>query len=259
MGTGATSNTYKSCTSNTTLASLSSGWHFFAGTYDGLTSNLYIDGVLDKTLSCYTTKTPIYYHPTNSIIVGAEASSSSTAATPYFNGKLSDIRIYATALSAADILSLYNTPANVDKLGNGHAFEIVENINNRELMTYGLFTGGYGDHNHLTRPFTSYNDKGEMTFNKTVTNAGSEYFKVNPSGKTYYYDIVVSVSAGNQFYIGFQRYDAAKTARSNNATVYVVATKPTSDVVYQRYKGTVDLSTDGVNPCDTISLRVLNN
>lgn len=173
--------------------------------------------------------------------------------------EFADYRIYATAFSAADIMTLYNTSASVDKLGGGHAFEIVENIDNKELMTYGLFTGGYGDHNHLTRPFTNYNDKGEMTFDKTVTNAGSEYFKVNPSGKTYYYDIIVSVSTGNQFYIGFQRYDAAKTARSNNATVYVVATKPTSDVVYQRYKGTVDLSTDGVNPCDTISLRVLNN
>lgn len=143
MGTGETSNTYKSCTSNKTLASLTSGWHHFVGTYDGLASNLYIDGALDKTLSCYTTKTPIYYHPSNSIIVGAEANAGATAAGSYFNGKLTDIRIYATAISAEDVLTLYHTPLQIDNLGNFHGFEFIEDESKYSIQQKGRINSLY--------------------------------------------------------------------------------------------------------------------
>lgn len=48
-----------------------------------------------------------------------------------FDGKMSDFRIYATALSAEDIADLYHTPANIDNLGNAHSFEFVESENNK--------------------------------------------------------------------------------------------------------------------------------
>lgn len=109
MGTGTSGNTYKSVTSTTTLAQLGSGWHMFTGTYDGFNTKIYIDGVLENTNAAYTTKTPIYYLAANGIFVGAEAAGSATDPTgSYFNGYLSDVRIYATALSADDILELYN-------------------------------------------------------------------------------------------------------------------------------------------------------
>lgn len=109
-GTGATSNTYKTITSTKTLASLSSGWHMFTGTYDGFQQKIYIDGVLEGTNDAYTEKTPLYYHSSNGVFVGAEAGSSSTtpASGYYFNGYISDVRVYATALSAQDIQDLYN-------------------------------------------------------------------------------------------------------------------------------------------------------
>lgn len=109
MGTGTSGNTYKSVTSITTLSQLGSGWHMFTGTYDGFSTKIYIDGVLENTNAAYTTKTPIYYLAANGIFVGAEAAGSATDPTgSYFNGYLSDVRIYATALSADDILELYN-------------------------------------------------------------------------------------------------------------------------------------------------------
>ena len=40
--------------------------------------------------------------------------------------------------------------------------------------------------------------------------------------------------------------------------MYVVATKPSTDVVKNRVKGIISLSTDGVNPCAFIKLRILN-
>lgn len=121
VGTGTSSNTYiTTCTSTTSLSSLSSCWHHFVGTYDGFNVKLYIDGTLEKDIAAYTTKTPLFYANVY-LYIGCEAS----ATTPYFNGKLSDIRIYATALSAEDISDLYHTSANIDDLGNLHGFEFV--------------------------------------------------------------------------------------------------------------------------------------
>lgn len=43
-----------------------------------------------------------------------------------FNGKLSDFRIYATALSDADIMDLYHTSAEIDRNGNYYLREVIE-------------------------------------------------------------------------------------------------------------------------------------
>lgn len=128
VGTGESSNTYKSvATSTTILTTLSAGWHMFTGTYDGLASKIYVDGVLQGTTNAYTTKTPLFYNASNGIFIGAEAASTTTTpTTPYFNGKLSDVRIYATALSADNIKELYETSASVDNHGNIYGYEIQE-------------------------------------------------------------------------------------------------------------------------------------
>lgn len=126
IGTGSTSNTYK-YTSGYALSELSSGWHMFTGIYDGLVVKQYVDGVFNTNNNAYTTKTPIHYHSSNPILIGAEASSNQTpTANSYFNGNLSDVRIYATALSESDIASLYNNSAFVDSSGNVYATEYVE-------------------------------------------------------------------------------------------------------------------------------------
>lgn len=126
IGTGSTSNTYKN-TSGYTLSELSSGWHMFTGTYDGFTTKQYIDGVLNSSNNAYTTKTPIYYNNSNSIFIGAEATGSSTSAGgAYFNGLISDVRIYGTALSESDIQSLYNNSAFIDSSGNVYSTEYIE-------------------------------------------------------------------------------------------------------------------------------------
>lgn len=126
MGTGASSNTYKSATSSRTLASLGSGWHHFVGTYDGFTTKIYIDGVLEGSNAAYTTFTPAYY-ANNAVFLGAEAAASQTAPTgSYFDGALSDFRIYGTALSAEDVAELYHTPASIDNKGNFYCYELKE-------------------------------------------------------------------------------------------------------------------------------------
>ncbi len=166
---------------------------------------------------------------------------------------MSDFRIYTTALSVEDILDLYHTSANVDNLDRLHGFEMVENTTSCELLAI-PYTTPYTNNSIFT---TNYNNNGELYFTDNGS-AGSNYIKINPSGKTYYYDMELSIASGNQFYVGFERYDVDKTARSNQACVYVYSTKPTANVTHQRYFGTVNLATDTVNPTDTIRLRILN-
>lgn len=109
---------YKNCTSTRLWSSLSSGWHHFAVTYNGLKSCLYIDGILDTTIICATTKTQIQYNSNNTIFIGAEAGNDViTPVGNYFNGKVSDFRLYCTALSAQDIQELYNTPVSLTNSG----------------------------------------------------------------------------------------------------------------------------------------------
>lgn len=170
------------------------------------------------------------------------------------DGYLSDLRIYTTALSADDIRQLYETSMKIDKNQNIHTFELNESIKSRELIAGTFITNDYSTKSYS--PHNTYNN-GELYFSGNCS-AGSPYIKVNPASKTYYYDFTISVSAGNQVYIGFERYDVDKTSRSNQACVYAIAVKPTSDIVKQRYKGTINLATDGVNPTDTICLRILN-
>ena len=134
VGTGTDSNAYKSAYSTMTRASMASGWHHFVGTYDGFNVKFYIDGVLQTTNAAYTTKTPIYYHSSNGIFIGDEAAESATK--PYrptdypdrynFNGKMSDLRIYATALTDSQVKELYNSSGAIDNNGNLFCYEIEE-------------------------------------------------------------------------------------------------------------------------------------
>ena len=126
IGTGATSNSYKN-TTNYPLVNLTSGWHMFTGSYDGFQNKMYIDGVLAaQNNSPYTTKTPIYYNSSAPVLIGAEANKTQTPAGSYFDGYMSDVRIYATALSESDLQSLYNNSGFLDSSGNIYATEYTE-------------------------------------------------------------------------------------------------------------------------------------
>ena len=126
IGTGTSSNTYKSVTSASAITG--SGWHMFTTTYDGLSIKIYIDGVLNNTATPYSTKTPIFYNSNNAIFLAAEAGPNITTPTgEYFNGKISDVRIYSTALSADDIKELYQIPASIDNTGTIYSLDFNEN------------------------------------------------------------------------------------------------------------------------------------
>lgn len=91
--------------------------HHFAITGDGTQNLLYVDGVKIGKAKTYRSLTG------SSLVVNGWATNSTAYS---FNDRVSDIRIYATALSADDIKELYNTSASIDNHHNVYAREFVE-------------------------------------------------------------------------------------------------------------------------------------
>lgn len=86
------------------------GWTHFCGVYkNGEYSKIYINGQLKKSVS---SASKIYWN-IHSSKIGIYSSHNT-----YYNGQISDVRIYATALSDSDILELYQSSASVDNSGN---------------------------------------------------------------------------------------------------------------------------------------------
>ena len=238
--------------SGVTPASLLNAWHMFTCTFDQTYVKLYIDSELKSTAESSVTN--VIYYSAARFCLAAEAQGVSPANSNMV-GDMSDVRIYATALSPEDILELYHTGQSISDKKELFAYEFKEPTNG-ELMNV-AYSKPYSNHNPSTSPYTDYDSNGNISMVGNCS-MGSVYIPINPSGKKYYYDILFSASAGNQFDIGFERYDANKTPRSNNACIYVYAVKSVTDVVKKRIRGIVDLSTDTVNPCAFIALRVLN-
>lgn len=118
---------YALATDTLPLSSYSNGWHHIVGTFDGPSkkSCFYRDGQFIA--SATTTNSAMTYYSNNSVFIGAEAAASQT--TPqgtYFNGAVSDFRIYGTALSPEDVAELYHTAASVDNKGNFYCYELKE-------------------------------------------------------------------------------------------------------------------------------------
>ena len=107
-------------------------WHHFVMTGDGISCKLYVDGKHYGTAKTYKK-----ISGTTLIINGWDTGTS-------YSGQMyiSDFRIYCTALSADDIKALYEDSASIDKNGNFHAYEYIEddNIINVNINKQGIFT-----------------------------------------------------------------------------------------------------------------------
>lgn len=107
---------YKVAESNIAPGTLANAWHMLTGTFDKTNVKIYIDGELKNTIATDSTN-GIGYNGGNVIFIGAEAAGSQTPASTSFIGKISDVRIYATALSPEDIKSLYQNCVTIDSDG----------------------------------------------------------------------------------------------------------------------------------------------
>ena len=96
----------------------SSGWHMLTATFDGNTMKTYCDGLYYT----QTSNTSFKSLTSPNLTIGYSSSS--------VTGDYADFRLYATALSAEDILKLYQTPTEIDKNGSWHTHEFYENGEN---------------------------------------------------------------------------------------------------------------------------------
>jgi hypothetical protein len=96
------------------IGALSSGWHHFAGTYDGQFVKLYIDGVEKASTDCGSTAN-IRYLYSNALFIGAEPGTGSSLPwdPDFFVGKLDEVQIFKRALTATEVATQYNA-------GNGN-------------------------------------------------------------------------------------------------------------------------------------------
>jgi hypothetical protein len=78
-------------------------WHQVAGTYDGNTMKIYLDGVLRNQVNATGA---ISYRTNNYVILGAEAGAANLPADcpRHFSGGLDDVRIYPVALSYSQVM-----------------------------------------------------------------------------------------------------------------------------------------------------------
>ena len=104
------------CTSNPIL--LNGNWHMCSMTYDGNIIKRYVDGVMEKSTSASGALVT-----STDFVLGHYGSNTSYYCKEAY---ISDVRIYATALSDVDILELYNSSASIDSSGNAYARELVE-------------------------------------------------------------------------------------------------------------------------------------
>ena len=109
-------------TADVAESTLTDTWHMITGVYDGSNVKLYVDGVQVAT----TAVTGSITYGNAPVTIGAEPNTSTTSVSgDYFNGKIGDVKIFSTALSAADILAEYKRKASIDRNGNLFTGEFV--------------------------------------------------------------------------------------------------------------------------------------
>lgn len=99
-------------------------WAHVVGVWTGTQKKIYVNGILKNSAN----DTGIdWIEAQNSLVIGKMAYyKNSTSSFHPFVGKISDVRIYATALTDNQIKELYNTSVQIDSSGNVFARELVE-------------------------------------------------------------------------------------------------------------------------------------
>lgn len=98
-------------------------WVMLTWVYDSFGTRTYINGELHHTY--INNSYGIHFNTGARLFLGCEANAASPY-QPWYNGQMSDFRIYATAMSQADIRLLYRASGFVDNEGNVFAGELRE-------------------------------------------------------------------------------------------------------------------------------------
>ena len=111
-------------TSNANIVTFDTAlWHHACLVNNTGSFTYYMDGNSIKTFSNTNCQTDC----TDFVVGGRAAAEDATSIGTPWGGNLSDVRLYAAALTAAQVKELYNTSVSIDNLGNVYARELNEN------------------------------------------------------------------------------------------------------------------------------------
>ena len=116
------------------LTDISTGWHMITGVVDESSTKIYLDGVLKQSVDGSATLA----YPNSHIFIGTEANATSASSSLKFPGSIADFKIFATALSASDILAEYNRKASIDRNGNLFTGEFVAENGKTNISKTGI-------------------------------------------------------------------------------------------------------------------------
>ena len=137
-------------------ALIANEWNMITWVYDTSGTKTYINGQLHHTYT--NTSYGIHFNTNARLFLGCEANTANPS-TPYYNGQMSDFRMYYTALSPEAILELYNTSVTIDNKGNGYAREEIEDSNLNITKTGQFHNGELLDSNDYTTASITKIDK----------------------------------------------------------------------------------------------------
>lgn len=209
----------------------------------------YVNGQLDFKVVCtgsFTISTPQQ--------IGQESGS-----WRQFYGCIADFKIYATALSASDIMAEYKTKASIDKTGKLFAQYLVENGQDEELLP--------GTQYGPDALFIRYDQGGTVINNSNgdLQITGSQWVASDMlpvvQGDTYYYEIIYSNTENNLFYVGLEQYDEDGNSGENELCWYCYVGGDASARDHRRVFGSFTMSgtSSAGKPLTQMRLRILNN
>lgn len=113
---------------NSNITTIDTNWHMYSIVFNKTNLKVFMDGksIVDTTMT---------QELTNMVRQYSYIGKSSYSADSYFDGNISDFRIYSTALSAEDIKQLYQTKAKIDKNGILYCSQFIDNDYEKELLT----------------------------------------------------------------------------------------------------------------------------
>ncbi len=80
-------------------------WYHIVATYDGVNMNVYVNGILEKSVK---DKTPGYIAPDENATISSQAEFQSTSVRGWFNGKIDELKLYSSVLDPKTILLHFN-------------------------------------------------------------------------------------------------------------------------------------------------------
>jgi hypothetical protein len=174
----------KQATSTTTI--LNTGWHYLVGTFDGSFVKIYVDGVMENSVSISGTT----MSGSSDVFIGANNFGGSGA------GTIEEVRIFNRALSASEIQTYYQQ-------SQGFSSNLLVNV--PQGMTDFIATLSW---------------QGTGSINATIQTPSGTYIESNATDV--YQKTTYSVSGGTSAMLNIKRIEVSVSALASSQSWYIV-------------------------------------